>query len=176
MRKHKIVCEMFGASGEVTDHYFEEQPDQDPVGIEETHDYVDTDGVHHQEIHIKSEVGAVKRKRFGVVQSSPKVSQRSVSATTLPSTPTPQATEVAAPSRSVPRVKSRFTDCGLIWERKLADLPLIQALQIEKSINDMLYEAALANLPQVQIQHQPAVIKVAIGQQHQGEEEQQHLE
>lgn len=54
--------------------------------------------------------------------------------------------------------KSRFSDVARVWERKLEELPLDQALQIEKNMNDMLYEANMACL-----QHHPGIVQVTIG-------------
>lgn len=41
---------------------------------------------------------------------------------------------------------SRFSDMARAWERKLEELPLEQALEIEKKMSDMLYEATLTHL------------------------------
>lgn len=55
----------------------------------------------------------------------------------------PVTAAVASPPAPV---KTRFTDTARVWERKLCDLPLGIALQLEKNVNDMMFEATLANL------------------------------
>ena len=58
-----------------------------------------------------------------------------------------------------PAKRSRFEDVSRVWERKLSELPLGPALQLEKTINDLFYEAAVANLHQ----ENRDVVKVDIG-------------
>lgn len=41
---------------------------------------------------------------------------------------------------------SRFAEMAKVWERKLDELPLEQALGIEKKMSDMLFEAMMTNL------------------------------
>lgn len=41
---------------------------------------------------------------------------------------------------------SRFAGIAKVWERKLDELPLEQALSIEKKMSDMVYEAMLTNI------------------------------
>lgn len=41
---------------------------------------------------------------------------------------------------------SRFAEMARVWERKLDELPLEQALGIEKKMSDMLFEAMITNL------------------------------
>lgn len=52
----------------------------------------------------------------------------------------------AAATTPPPAIKTRFTDTARVWQRKLEDLPLATALQLEKNVNDMIFEATLANL------------------------------
>lgn len=158
---------MFGSPGEIMAGEAYYDTEEDPI-MEEEAEYIDEMG---QTIHIKTEPPAHKRKKITVPKKALKrattrvISQQGLikespaKSINYEYTASP-ATPVSYPS--TPQVRSRFAETGRVWERKLDELPLAQALQIEKSINDMLYEAAVANI--AQIESTTPVIKVNITQ------------
>lgn len=176
MRKHKVTCDLFGSAQEImpNDTYYE-TTEQEEETIEEEHtEYVDGDNltqeiVHmkSEEVHLKNEPTPVKRKR-GLGKKPVRISHHHHQQQQQPQPVQSPTIYETYQSPSPAAAKSRFAEAVRVWERKLDDLPVAQALQIEKSINDMLYEAALANIQQT---HQPAVIKVNIaphGLDHEG--------
>lgn len=50
------------------------------------------------------------------------------------------------PHCSCKKPVSRFADMARVWERKLEELPIEQALSIEKKMSDMLYEAMVVHI------------------------------
>lgn len=172
LRKHKVNCEMFGTANEIdvpSEAYYEsaENEESNEDEVQHHHEYVEA---LPQEIHMKAEPSP-KRKKVQLARKSAHSQSRPTShlhhqqqrivKTESPPTNYEFMTPAATP-RSLP--KSRFADAARVWERKLEDLPFSQALQIEKSINDLLYEASLANAQDL---HHPApVIKVNIASQH----------
>lgn len=170
LRKHKLSCELFGTTNEVLDTgtYYESADTEETI-VEDTghHEYVDADGI-PREIHVKQEAPP-KRKKLEIKKVLPKVMPPPPARANVLKPPeyqyvttTTHQQQQASPSSS--RSLCKFADTARVWERKLEELPFPQALQLEKNINDMLYEAALSNLQEGY--HQQAVIKVNIAPEH----------
>lgn len=154
MRKHKVMCEDFGnGNSEIlpSETYYEttsvaDHHSQDDGTIEEQEEYdmdtlVETDP-------------SPKRKKQHLMARRPMGTPRP-----LLRTPQQQQSPVGV-NYSPATPASPFAHAVRAWERKLNDLPLAQALQIEKYVNDMLYDASLANVQQTP--PQAPIIKVNI--------------
>ena len=85
----------------------------------------------------------VPLKKPKVTTPSVKVVKKVIAATPPPSS---SGAGCASPCRNCNRGSSKFAEIGRIWAMKLDDLPLEQALGIEKKMSDMLYEAMMTNL------------------------------
>lgn len=152
MRKHKVMCEEFGnASSEiVTSEAYYETADQSEAdhSLDDNVEYEDDTLLEHIEEPSPKRLKKEKKGNANI---------RGIVQRALGGGGTPKG-DYASPRSSQPA--SPFAHAVRVWERKLNDLPLAQALQIEKYVNDMLYDASLANVTQATSQ-QP-IIKVNI--------------
>ena len=151
MKAHKERCE---SSKDPEGIFFEEQHHHQDVDEMDPNDGV---VVHEEEVEDRFEVEprkkqarrppapvlSVKRQIVNPLSTSSSGAGRATpSVVTSPGTSSSQPASCQCPTKP----PSRFADMAKVWERKLEELPLEQALEIEKKMSDMLYEAMLTHL------------------------------
>lgn len=95
---------------------------------------------------------AKKPKVYYTPKPRPEYSSMPLPTVALPSPPHRQSSSTAAaavgsgPCEKCKTRVSKFEEAARVWAMKLDDLPLEQALGIEKKMSDMLFEAIITNL------------------------------